>query len=92
MATKKGSDWAKKAIGKPETAPTIAHEGNTTVTATGLVRPVRKPSTYRLPQDALDIIAQAVADEAALGNRLTKDAAVTEAVREWGKLRARRRG
>lgn len=89
MAGKQGSDWARKAIGKPETAPAIGAD-DTVTTPTGLVRPKRKAATYRLPQDALDIISQAVADEAMLGNRLTRDAAVTEAVREWGKKRARR--
>jgi len=56
-----------------------------------LVRPATKAGTFRLPLDAHEIINQAIAEEAALGNRLTKDAAVTDALRTWEKARARRK-
>lgn len=88
---RKSTDLFSEAIAKAETAPKIAPAANTVVTASGQVRPKKTPVTVRLPDDAIAIMKGAIAEEAELGNRLTNDAAVTEALREWGKLRARRR-
>ena len=57
------------------------------MTPSGKVIPVTKAQTFRLPPDALQIIAEEKAEEAALGKRLTNDAAVAEALRMWGKAR-----
>lgn len=99
------TDWAKLA-GRSATAPKeeIEREEASTapapaqpnaavqVTATGKVIPVTKAQTFRLPLDALQIIADAKAEEAANGRRLTNDAAVTEALHAWAKARQRRKG
>ena len=61
------------------------------VTPSGKVIPVTKAQTFRLPPDALQIIAEEKAEEAALGKRLTNDAAVAEALRMWGKARRQAR-
>lgn len=61
------------------------------VTPSGKVVPLKKAQTFRLPPDVLKIIADARAEEAALGNNFTNDMAVTEALRAWGAARARKR-
>lgn len=49
------------------------------------------PASYRLPPDVIELINQARAEAAARGDRLTKDEAVTMAVRSfWGGKRQRR--
>lgn len=85
-----GSKWAQ-AMQKPESAPKPAAEPAVTTTAGGLALPVKKAATYRLPLDVHEILRTAIAEEAQRGNRLTLDAAVTDAIREWGKARSRRR-
>lgn len=52
----------------------------------------KKAATFRLPPDVLEYIDQARDQAAARGDRLTKDEAVTMAVRAfWGGKRQRRR-
>lgn len=52
----------------------------------------KKPVTYRLPPDVIEYIDQARDEAAARGDRLTKDEAITMAVRAfWGGKRQRRR-
>jgi len=51
----------------------------------------KRPASYRLPPDVIELIDQARAEAAARGDRLTKDEAVTMAVRSfWGGKRQRR--
>jgi hypothetical protein len=51
-----------------------------------LTRPTVKAVSYRLPEDAVTLIDAAVAQAAIKGDRLTKDAAVTAAIRaHYGK-------
>ena len=100
---KKPTDWAalagkrasapKEEIEREEAVQSPATAGNLAVrvTASGKVVPVTKPQTFRLPIDVLAILAEEKAVEAALGNKLTNDAAVTEALRQWGKARNRQR-
>lgn len=103
-AAKSKSDWTAL-VAKPEAAPkrevedrepvaapAVAHAPNVVVTEVHqLVRPKVKAATYRLPEDARQIIDDAIAEAAANGDRLTKDAAVTDALRTWAKVRARRK-
>lgn len=52
----------------------------------------KHPATFRLPPDVLEYIDQARNEAAARGDRLTKDEAITMAVRAfWGGKRQRRR-
>lgn len=52
----------------------------------------KKSVTYRLPPDVIEYIDQARDEAAARGDRLTKDEAITMAVRAfWGGKRQRRR-
>lgn len=76
---------AAPAAPKPDATPAVK------VTPSGKVIPVTKAQTFRLPPDALQIIAEEKAEEAALGKRLTNDAAVAEALRMWGKARRQAR-
>lgn len=78
----------KDVIDEPKAAPTA----RTTTTKTyNVTRPVKKAATYRLPQDALDLIEAEISAEAEAGNRLTKDDAVTRALRAtYGKKHAAR--
>lgn len=51
----------------------------------------KHPATFRLPPDVFEYIDQARDEAAARGDRLTKDEAITMAVRAfWGKKRQRR--
>ena len=47
----------------------------------GIVRPVLKSGTYRLPLDAHEIIAAEVATAAARGDKLTQAEVITAALR-----------
>lgn len=47
----------------------------------GIVRPILKPGTYRLPGDAHDIITTEVAAQAAKGNRVSQAEVITHALR-----------
>lgn len=103
-APKSKSDWTAL-VTKPESAPKITDDapepaaapaaapgGNVVVTEVHqLVRPKVKAATFRLPDDARQAIDDAIAEAAARGDRLTKDAAVTDAIRTWAKVRARRK-
>ncbi|GAB2708081.1 hypothetical protein AB1285_26465 [Microbacterium sp. NRRL B-14842] len=52
----------------------------------------KHPATFRLPPDVFEYINQARDEAAARGDRLTKDEAITMAVRAfWGGKRQRRR-
>lgn len=44
-------------------------------------RVVKIPVTYRLPEDCLDLIEAAVDEAARQGERLTREQAVTDAIR-----------
>ncbi|MGO2933141.1 hypothetical protein [Microbacterium sp.] len=92
---KKQPDWAALATA-PASAPKVEPEieQSTSVVVTpnsNLVRPKLKAGTYRLPLDAHAIINEIVEEAAANGDRLSKDAVVTNALRELGKARARRK-
>lgn len=51
----------------------------------------KKPASYRLPPDVIELIDTARNEAAERGDRLTKDEAITMAVRSfWGKRRQRR--
>lgn len=51
----------------------------------------KSPVSFRLPPDAIALIEQARAEATARGERLTKDDAMTMAIRAfWGKKRQRR--
>lgn len=51
----------------------------------------KKPASYRLPPDVIELIDAARNEAAERGDRLTKDEAITMAVRSfWGKRRQRR--
>ena len=51
----------------------------------------KMPASFRLPPDVIELIDQARNDFAARGDRLTKDEAVTMAIRSfWGGKRQRR--
>lgn len=43
----------------------------------------KRPATYRLPADALSLIEAAVEREKKLGNRLTREEAVRNAIRAY---------
>lgn len=103
---KRTTDWGALAA-KPATAPkdeiereeaggaaraaAAPSDQNVRVTPTGKIAPVVKAATFRLPLDALQVIEDAKADAAAKGDKLTKDAAVAEALRAWGRANQRRR-
>lgn len=51
----------------------------------------KRPASFRLPPDVLELINKAREEATANGTRLTKDDAVTMAIRAfWGKKRQRR--
>lgn len=54
-----------------------------------VVRVEKIQVSYRLPPDAVAIIEDARAEAAQNGDRLTKDDAVAQAIRYWGKRRRR---
>lgn len=93
MSTPATNNWVKS-FTSPESAPknqvdTEDNPPEAKVRRTeknNLVRPVIKAATYRLPADVFELIDAEIAAEAAEGNRLTKDAAITRAVRKaYGK-------
>jgi len=51
---------------------------------------VKKPASYRLPPDVLELIMWATQDAKSRGDRLTKDEVITQAVRSyWGRKKRR---
>jgi hypothetical protein len=56
-----------------------------------LARPIKKAATFRLPPDVSELVDAEIAAEAELGNRLTKDDAITRAVRAAYGKKARRK-
>jgi hypothetical protein len=82
------SKWAAVAT-RQESAPksVVAAEDNPTepkvrrTEKNNLARPIKKAATFRLPPDVFELVDAEIAAEAALGNRLTKDDAITRAVR-----------
>ena len=93
MSTPGNTDWTTRFLTE-ESAPKseVAAEDNPAeakvrrTEKNNLVRPVIKAATYRLPADVFELIDAEIAAEAAEGNRLTKDAAITRAVRKaYGK-------
>lgn len=83
MPRKKSPDWDSMidAHQRAGTEATTPPQGD----APG---PIRRPrvvkisASYRLPPDVLDLLDQAVQDAAARGERLTKEDAVAQAIRQ----------
>lgn len=83
------STWTSL-VTKPETAPkevdvapeeTLSAPTTTRTQKYNVTRPVKRAVTYRLPLDVIALIEAEIFAEAEAGNRLTKDDAVTRAVR-----------
>jgi hypothetical protein len=92
------SGWAA-GFQKPESAPksAVAAEDNPPelkvrrTEKNNLARPIKKAATFRLPPDVFELVDAEIAAEAELGNRLTKDDAITRAVRAAYGKKARRK-
>lgn len=64
--------------------------GTSSTSTYNVVGPVKKAATYRLPMDVFELINGAIQEAAANGDRLTRDEAVTQAIRYfYGKRRRR---